>query len=190
MFCCRPGHLSVMLAIGNTLANSVWEAVTSNREKPTSDSKREQKEQWIRSKYETKEFLPPIPNTSTITQQLAEAILRYATRSSNILTVRTLLRVLSSVLLYDFFRNDMRLIVLLLAYATTQDINAPISQRDLRRPIHVACSISCLPVVQLLLWVSISYSIRYSRWEILLRIFFYRSITPTLKSQTTKEELA
>lgn len=51
-------------------------------------------------------------------------------------------------------RNDMRLVVLLLAHATSDDINAPISQRDFRRPLHIACSVSCLPVVQLLLWVS------------------------------------
>lgn len=72
----RPGHLSVMLSIGNSLANSVWEAGATNREKPSSGTKRELKEQWIKSKYETKEFLPPISGTSTVTQQLAEAILR------------------------------------------------------------------------------------------------------------------
>lgn len=72
----RPGHLSVMLSIGNSLANSVWEAGSSNREKPSSDTKRELKEKWIKSKYDTKEFLPPISNSSSIAQQLAEAILR------------------------------------------------------------------------------------------------------------------
>ncbi len=51
-------------------------------------------------------------------------------------------------------RNDMRQVILCLARATTDDINAPISQRDLRRPMHIACSVNCLPVVQLLLWVS------------------------------------
>ncbi|XP_065217924.1 centaurin-gamma-1A isoform X1 [Planococcus citri] len=119
-----PGHLSVMLSIGNSLANSVWEAGASSREKPSSKSKREQKEQWIKSKYETKEFLPSVPNSSSITQQLAEAILR----------------------------NDMRMVVLLLAHATVDDINAPINSRDLRRPLHVACSVACLPIAQLLLW--------------------------------------
>lgn len=73
----RPGHLSVMLSIGNALANSVWEGIVLTREKPNANSKREQKEQWIRSKYETKEFLPPVSNGATITQQLAEAILRF-----------------------------------------------------------------------------------------------------------------
>lgn len=50
----------------------------------------------------------------------------------------------------------MRIVVLLLAHATVDDINAPISARDLRRPLHVASSVACLPVVQLLLWVSTS----------------------------------
>lgn len=126
-----PGHLSVMLSIGNALANSVWEGIVLTREKPNANSKREQKEQWIRSKYETKEFLPPVSNGATITQQLAEAILR----------------------------NDMRLVVLLLAHATSDDINAPISQRDFRRPLHIACSVSCLPVVQLLLWRNADVSV-------------------------------
>ena len=72
----RPAHLSVMLSIGNALANSIWEGVISDREKPTSNSKREHKEQWIKSKYESKEFIAPILATSTVTQQLAEAILR------------------------------------------------------------------------------------------------------------------
>lgn len=65
-----------MLSIGNSLANSVWEAGASNREKPTSGTKRELKEQWIKSKYDIKEFLPPICNSTSVTQQLAEAILR------------------------------------------------------------------------------------------------------------------
>lgn len=65
-----------MLSIGNALANSVWEHNTLNREKPIPNSRRELKEQWIKSKYETKEFLPAIFNSVSITQQLAEAIVK------------------------------------------------------------------------------------------------------------------
>ncbi|KAK7576100.1 hypothetical protein V9T40_012386 [Parthenolecanium corni] len=119
-----PAHLSVMLSIGNALANSVWESGAANKEKPSRNSKREQKEQWIKSKYETKEFLPSIFGPCSITQQLADAILR----------------------------NDMKQVIIMLAHASSEDINAPLSQRDLRRPIHIACSVTCLPVVQLLLW--------------------------------------
>lgn len=59
------------------------------------------------------------------------------------------------------YRNDMRQVILFLAHATSEDINAPISQRDLRRPLHIACSVMCLPIVQLLLWVSIPLILIY-----------------------------
>lgn len=64
-----------MLSIGNELANSVWENGAANKEKPSANTKREHKEQWIKRKYETKEFLPSIYGPSSIAQQLAEAIL-------------------------------------------------------------------------------------------------------------------
>lgn len=64
-----------MLSIGNTLANSVWESnIPKDREKPRPKSKREEKEQWIRSKYELKEFLLALPKDVSICQQLVDAI--------------------------------------------------------------------------------------------------------------------
>lgn len=66
-----------MLAIGNSLANSIWEGnqlVMKNRVKPTSSSSREEKESWIRSKYEAKEFILPLCNTSPIGSQLIDAV--------------------------------------------------------------------------------------------------------------------
>lgn len=78
LFYCRAGHLSVMLAIGNSLANSVWEANTRQRCKPKPNSSREEKEAWIRSKYEAKEFLPQQNTNTNATpgQQLIEAVIR------------------------------------------------------------------------------------------------------------------
>lgn len=75
----RAGHLSVMLAIGNSLANSVWEANTRQRIKPKSQSPREEKETWIRSKYEAKEFLAQLNTNTNATpgQQLIEAVIKY-----------------------------------------------------------------------------------------------------------------
>lgn len=67
-----------MMAVGNDLANSVWESnVRPNRTKPGPGSSREEKELWIRSKYETKEFLPAVPQTPSISQQLIDAVYRY-----------------------------------------------------------------------------------------------------------------
>lgn len=130
-----PGHLSVMLAIGNSLANSVWEAnVPRGRAKPGPGSTREEKEAWIRSKYEAKEFIQSPPQASNVAQQLTEAI----------------------------FRPDMRSIILLLAHATPEQINTPLNARDLRTPLHVACGVGNLAITQLLIWVS---SLEGFLWE-------------------------
>lgn len=66
-----------MLAIGNGLANSVWEATTNGQKKPSPTSSREEKEKWIRNKYEAKEYLPQCNSIMSIGQQLIEAVVRY-----------------------------------------------------------------------------------------------------------------
>lgn len=67
-----------MMAMGNDLANSVWESnVRPDRTKPNPGSSREEKEMWIRSKYETKEFLPVISNTPNLSQQLVDAVYKW-----------------------------------------------------------------------------------------------------------------
>lgn len=122
-----PGHLSVMQTIGNELANSVWEAsVPTNREKPAPNSSREAKESWIRCKYEGKEFVAPMLQPPMIGQQLMEAILKL----------------------------DIKTIVQCLANATPEDINATISQKDLRTALHISCSMGSLAITQLLILVS------------------------------------
>ena len=50
------GPLSVMMALGNETGNSIWEARPSQG-KPNPRSSREDKERWIRAKYENKEFI-------------------------------------------------------------------------------------------------------------------------------------
>lgn len=71
-----------MMAMGNDLANSVWESnVRPNRTKPNPGSSREEKELWIRSKYETKEFLPAIAHIPNLSQQLIDAVYRYVKES-------------------------------------------------------------------------------------------------------------
>ncbi|PNF32214.1 Centaurin-gamma-1A [Cryptotermes secundus] len=119
-----PGHLSVMLSIGNSLANSVWECNSHGRAKPTPNSSREEKERWIRSKYESKEFLAPVMQGVPLGQQLVDAVCR----------------------------SDMKSIVLLLAHATMEHVSSCVSVRDLRTPLHLACAMGNLPVAQLLIW--------------------------------------
>ncbi len=48
----------------------------------------------------------------------------------------------------------MKHVSLLLAHAKSEHLNVTVSSRDLRTPLHIACSMGNLPIVQLLLWVS------------------------------------
>lgn len=64
-----------MLGLGNTVSNSVWEARVRGV-KPTPQASREDKERWIRAKYENKEFLAVPPSQAPLGQQLVEAICR------------------------------------------------------------------------------------------------------------------
>ncbi|BFF94108.1 centaurin-gamma-1A [Drosophila madeirensis] len=123
-------HLSVMLAIGNSLANSVWESNTRQRAKPTTQASREEKERWIRSKYEAKEFLSPLGSGSSAHpspspgQQLIEAVIR----------------------------ADIKSIVSILANCPAEVTNANVSARDVRTPLLLACAIGNLAIAQLLIW--------------------------------------
>lgn len=124
-------HLSVLLAIGNSLANSVWESNTRQRVKPTSLTSHEEKERWIRSKYEAKEFLTPLGsgnhvNAASPGQQLIEAVIR----------------------------ADIKSIVCILANCQSEVTNAHVSPRDVRTPLLLACAIGNLAIAQLLVWVS------------------------------------
>ncbi|XP_054279813.1 centaurin-gamma-1A isoform X2 [Macrosteles quadrilineatus] len=118
-----PGHLAVMLSIGNAMGNSVWEAIVKDRAKPTPSSSREEKERWIRTKYETKEFLPTL-NAGNHSQQFFEAICR----------------------------SDIKTLLLLLAHRGAELVNSVSSPRDLRTPLHIACAMGNLPIAQLLIW--------------------------------------
>nr|CAH7721957.1 unnamed protein product [Callosobruchus chinensis] len=113
-----------MLAIGNSLANSVWECQTQNRAKPAPTSSREEKERWIRAKYESKEFLPPPNNTMLLGQQLIDAVCA----------------------------SNVKGIVNVLARANAQEVNTTVGTRDLRTPLHLACAMGNLAVAQLLIW--------------------------------------
>ncbi|XP_017769282.1 PREDICTED: centaurin-gamma-1A isoform X2 [Nicrophorus vespilloides] len=119
-----PGHLSVMLAVGNNLANSIFEYRTQGERKPDPSSSREDKERWIRAKYENKEFLPPLCNMMSIEQQLIDSVCA----------------------------SNVKSIVQILAQATTEQVNTTVGPRDLRSPLHLACAMGNLAVAQLLIW--------------------------------------
>lgn len=60
----RNDLIQIMTAIGNKMINSVYEANSKSfgRLKPNSNTPREEKEKWIRAKYESKLFLAQLAN--------------------------------------------------------------------------------------------------------------------------------
>ncbi|PAA82884.1 hypothetical protein BOX15_Mlig009532g3 [Macrostomum lignano] len=128
-------NVLVMRAIGNRLANSVWEACldpASGVYKPNADSPRELKEQFIRAKYERREFLPELPYPDCpIQQQLVDAIAR----------------------------SDTRQVILCLAVAGPA-VNRAYSQQDPRAAVHIAATLGQLPYLQLLLWYGADPAVR------------------------------
>ncbi|XP_053408100.1 arf-GAP with GTPase, ANK repeat and PH domain-containing protein 1-like isoform X4 [Mercenaria mercenaria] len=117
--------IHVMTSIGNTVANSVWEFNLKGRTKPAPNGARNDKEQWIRAKYDSKEFLPPPPYVDIpLNQQLIDALVR----------------------------EDIRNIVLILGHANAEDITAPYSKDDGRTALHIAAALGNVVFVQLLLW--------------------------------------
>lgn len=52
----------------------------------------------------------------------------------------------------------MKALALVLANANADQVNTFVSHRDLRTPLHLACSMINLPIAQLLLWVSIIHT--------------------------------
>ncbi|XP_052093516.1 centaurin-gamma-1A-like isoform X9 [Mytilus californianus] len=122
-----PDLQRVMMSIGNSTANSVWEANIKGRPKVIPSSSREEKERWIRCKYESKEFLPPAPYVDIpLNQQLIDALVR----------------------------EDIRNIILVLGHSHSDDINSPYSKDDGRTALHIAAALGNVVFVQLLLWYS------------------------------------
>nr|XP_034315534.1 centaurin-gamma-1A isoform X43 [Crassostrea gigas] len=120
-----PDLVRVMMSIGNGIANSVWENSLKNRTKPGPTSPRDEKEKWIRAKYEAKEFLPPPPYLDiALNQQLIDALVR----------------------------EDIRNIILVLGHSRAEDINCPYSKDDGRTALHIAAALGNVVYVQLLLW--------------------------------------
>uniref|UniRef100_T1IUZ3 Gtpase-activating protein centaurin gamma n=1 Tax=Strigamia maritima TaxID=126957 RepID=T1IUZ3_STRMM len=119
-----PGHIAVMMQMGNQVANSIWEANLKGKAKPTPNSSREEKERWIRAKYENKEFLASVTQNISIGQQLIDAVCK----------------------------QEMRVVALLLSRSTSEQVNTTVSSRDLRTPLHLACAMGNLAITQLLIW--------------------------------------
>ncbi|XP_068196184.1 arf-GAP with GTPase, ANK repeat and PH domain-containing protein 3 isoform X1 [Antennarius striatus] len=134
-----PVELSmVMTAIGNTMANSVWEGALEGYSKPGSDSTREDKERWIRAKYEQKLFLVGLPQSDVpLGQQLLRAVVE----------------------------DDLRLVVVLLAHGTKEEVNETYGDGDGRTALHLSCAMANVVIAQLLIWYGVDVKSRDARGQ-------------------------
>uniref|UniRef100_A0A5S6NXZ5 Arf-GAP with GTPase, ANK repeat and PH domain-containing protein 1 n=1 Tax=Xenopus tropicalis TaxID=8364 RepID=A0A5S6NXZ5_XENTR len=128
-----PELIKVMSAIGNELANSVWEGSSQGHVKPCSESPREEKERWIRAKYEQKLFLSPLPcRDLPLGQQLLRATAE----------------------------EDLRAVILLLAHGSREEVNETCGEGDRRTSLHLACRKGNVVLVQLLIWYGVDVMAR------------------------------
>ncbi|XP_077011648.1 arf-GAP with GTPase, ANK repeat and PH domain-containing protein 1 isoform X7 [Tamandua tetradactyla] len=125
--------IKVMSSIGNELANSVWEESSQGRTKPSLDSTRDEKERWIRAKYEQKLFLAPLPCTEL---SLGQHLLR-ATAD-----------------------EDLRTVILLLAHGSRDQVNETCGEGDGRTALHLASRRGSVVLVQLLIWYGVDVMAR------------------------------
>ncbi|XP_013885391.1 arfGAP with GTPase domain, ankyrin repeat and PH domain 3 isoform X2 [Austrofundulus limnaeus] len=134
-----PVELSmVMTAIGNAMANSVWEGALEGYAKPGSDSTREEKERWIRAKYEQKLFLLGLPQSDVpLGQQLLRAVVE----------------------------DDLRMVVLLLAHGTKEEVNETYGDGDGRTALHLSCAMANVVITQLLIWYGVDVKSRDARGQ-------------------------
>uniref|UniRef100_A0A669F2I9 ArfGAP with GTPase domain, ankyrin repeat and PH domain 2 n=1 Tax=Oreochromis niloticus TaxID=8128 RepID=A0A669F2I9_ORENI len=137
-----PRELTLVLsAIGNHMVNSIWEARTMGHRKPAPDATREERESWIRAKYEQKLFVAPLPPPTP-------------SEGPDI--------TLSGRLLLAVMEHNLPKLLLLLAHCTKEDINAPLSLARSSRsllalrlpasPLHAACQQADVVMTQLLIW--------------------------------------
>ncbi|XP_027865834.1 arf-GAP with GTPase, ANK repeat and PH domain-containing protein 2 isoform X5 [Xiphophorus couchianus] len=135
-----PGELTqVLAAIGNHMANSVWESCTQGRTKPTPNATREERESWIRAKYEQRAFVAP---------------LRPGCEDS-----------VPASLLSAVTDRDLPRLLLLLAHCTKEQINAQLAATPSRTALHGACQLGDVVMTQLLVWYGIDVKAKDSQGQ-------------------------
>ncbi|XP_078518943.1 arf-GAP with GTPase, ANK repeat and PH domain-containing protein 3 [Lissotriton helveticus] len=128
--------IMVMTAIGNSLANSVWEEAVEGYIKPEQESSREEKERWIRAKYEQKVFLAPLPQSDIpLGQQLLRAVVE----------------------------DDLRLVMTLLAHGSKEEVNETYGDGDGRTALHLSSAMANVVITQLLIWYGVDVKSRDAR---------------------------
>ncbi|CAH2316997.1 Arf-GAP with GTPase, ANK repeat and PH domain-containing 3 [Pelobates cultripes] len=88
----------------------------------------EEKELWIRAKYEQKVFLCPLPTSDVpLGQQLLRAVVE----------------------------DDLRMVVTLLAHGTKEEVNETYGDGDGRSALHLAAAMANVVCTQLLIWYGV-----------------------------------
>ncbi|XP_051961684.1 arf-GAP with GTPase, ANK repeat and PH domain-containing protein 2 isoform X3 [Xyrauchen texanus] len=125
-----PSELTkVLTAIGNHMANSIWETCTQGCQKLTPEATREQRESWIRAKYEQRAFVSPLPAQCTEDS-------------------------MSTWLLRAVIDRDLPRLLLLLAHSNKEVINIPPdgAAQQHHSALHAACQLGDVVMTQLLVW--------------------------------------
>uniref|UniRef100_A0A6I8P1F4 ArfGAP with GTPase domain, ankyrin repeat and PH domain 2 n=1 Tax=Ornithorhynchus anatinus TaxID=9258 RepID=A0A6I8P1F4_ORNAN len=133
-----PRELTLVLtAVGNDMANRVWESHTQGRTKPTQDSSRQERESWIRAKYEQLLFLAPLSGPAEpLGPRLWAAVQA----------------------------QDVASVLLLLAHARHGALEAAADGDPQRRsPLHLAAELAHVVITQLLVWNGADVSARDAR---------------------------
>ncbi|XP_077473133.1 arf-GAP with GTPase, ANK repeat and PH domain-containing protein 2-like isoform X2 [Stigmatopora argus] len=127
-----PAELTrVLAAIGNRAANAVWEGCTLGRPKPAPDASREERESWIRAKYERRTFVAPLQPAAPDVD---------GDQDQNVAA-----RLLSAV-----SRRDLPDLLLLLAHSNKELLNARTPPAG--SALHAACRLGDGVMAQLLIW--------------------------------------
>uniref|UniRef100_A0A8C9VJH6 ArfGAP with GTPase domain, ankyrin repeat and PH domain 2 n=1 Tax=Scleropages formosus TaxID=113540 RepID=A0A8C9VJH6_SCLFO len=120
----------VLAAIGNHMANSIWESCTKGRQKPSQEATREERESWIRAKYEQRLFVAPLPERSSMSASLLSAVTQ----------------------------RDLPRLLLLLAHSNKEEMNTPLptppggAVQQAHSALHAACQLGDVVMTQLLVW--------------------------------------
>ncbi|NWH67405.1 AGAP2 protein, partial [Geococcyx californianus] len=86
---------------------------------------REERESWIRAKYEQRLFLAPLPaDEAPLGEQLFHAVQE----------------------------KDLEMVLLLLAHSKKEQLNVSPGDKDRRTVLHVACDMALVVITQLLVW--------------------------------------
>ncbi|KAI1891090.1 hypothetical protein AGOR_G00160320 [Albula goreensis] len=152
-----PCELTLVLgAIGNHMANSIWESRTQGRQKPTPDATREERETWIRAKYEQRVFVAPLPPCPGEGGRRR----RRCPRGCCPVTQR-----------------DLPTLLLLLAHSTKEEINAPLATTPGGGPaqqpcpaLHAACQLADVVMTQLLVWYGSDVKVRDAQGQTALTL--------------------